>query len=295
MDDLKKIPVDTVVLAWLVLPRTRRSTADLAKAIAPLLGVSADDSKAVANDTLGRLKARGLIERDTRLMLTEAGRMRALAVLDIAELPKRVKADWNWAKKILVLRALDLPVTAATINKTGEAGWLAKSLLIRHHRLSLQDDASAGDILAALAWRAMGQDHLGSFTLKNLFGRPMLAGAPAAGDEPSPGVEPPATPRLPDDLPRFAASVREAAQATSTGRWHDNKVFISHVWQELRRRFDGPMTFAEFQRRLIEANRAQLIELSRADLVQAMPAEDVAASETPYLNATFHFVRLDDR
>ena len=48
----------------------------------------------------------------------------------------------------------------------------------------------------------------------------------------------------------------------------------------------------EFKRQLAEANRAGLLALSRADLVEAMTPEDVRSSETPYLNATFHFVQV---
>lgn len=291
MDDLEKSPVDRVVLAWLVLPRKKRSSADIAKAIKPILGGSVDDAQKVVSDTLARLKTRGMIERDTRLMLTEEGRRAALAALGYTDLPKRTKVDWRWAKKALVLRAIGLqPGHRST------AAGLVKSIVISHHRLSLGNDPKPMKILAALAWRAIGQDAKDSFTLDNLFGPFLLRGAQPAPTDTTPAVTPPAKPPVADDLPGFAANVRGAAQATPTGRWHDNKVFISHVWDELRRRgADGRMTFGDFKSRLIEANRAQLIELSRADLVQAMPPEDVAASETPYLNATFHFVRLDDR
>ena len=48
-----------------------------------------------------------------------------------------------------------------------------------------------------------------------------------------------------------------------------------------------------FKQRLVEANSKGLLRLSRADLVSAMDPELVAESETRYLNARFHFVRLD--
>lgn len=284
--------VDEVVLAWLVVRQQKPNTADLVKAVAPFLGGSAADPKNVVSDALGRLKAQGLIERDTRLMLTKEGRRRALAVLDVPELPKRVKADWRWAKKLFVLRRLDISVP---IGKSASAAWLAKKVLISHHQLRVKEDAEPMEILAALAWRAIGGEEGESFTLEHLVGPHLLRGAPRPTDT-NHHAGTPAAPPAADGLPGFAASVRRAAQASPTGRWHDNKVFISHVWNELRRQDGaGAPSFEEFQRRLIEANRAQLIELSRADLVQAMPREDVAASETSYLNASFHFVRLDDR
>ena len=53
------------------------------------------------------------------------------------------------------------------------------------------------------------------------------------------------------------------------------------------------MDFPAFKQRLAEANNARLLDLSRADLVQAMDPEDVRLSEVAYLNATFHFIRID--
>ena len=51
--------------------------------------------------------------------------------------------------------------------------------------------------------------------------------------------------------------------------------------------------FPTFKQRLAEANNARLLDLSRADLVQAMDPEDVQLSEVSYLNASFHFIRID--
>lgn len=297
MEDVQLTPVDEVALARLVLP-VKVSTAVIGDAIRPLVGGTKEDAKKAAADVLARLKARGLIERDTKLLLTQEGRRRALAVLGMSELPKRTKADWKWAKKILVLRALGLEVSPVTIQGAGGARWLARKVVVSHHRLSLREE-TAEAIFAALARKALGLDGNASLALDDLFGTVLPRRAPK-GDDP---VAPPrpaesASPAsaADDGLPAFAGRVRAAAAASATGRWHGNKVFISHVWDELRRHGGaGAMSFADFQRRLIEANRAQLVELSRADLVQAMPPADVAASETTHVNASFHFVRLDDR
>lgn len=297
MDDLQMSSVDRVVLAWLLVPRKKPNTGDLAKAIKSLLGESVGDGKNVANDALERLKARGFIELDTRLMLTEKGRKQGLKSLDVTGLPKGV--TFEWVKKLLVLRALGLAVSETAIKQAGRGTWLAMQVLIARHKLKLRDNFTSGDLIAALAWKAAGCEDSGAFSLKTAIGPLLLrdaqpgAEAPAAPAHTSNGSH---APRPADGLAGFAESVRGAAQATRTGRWHDNKVFISHVWKELRRQgVAGAMTFEEFQGRLLEANRARLLELDGADMVQAMPREDVAASETTYLNAAFHFVRLDDR
>jgi hypothetical protein len=53
------------------------------------------------------------------------------------------------------------------------------------------------------------------------------------------------------------------------------------------------MYLADFKNRLVEANQQGLLHLSKADLPEAMDPNDVRESETPYLNAVFHFVLID--
>jgi hypothetical protein len=90
-------------------------------------------------------------------------------------------------------------------------------------------------------------------------------------------------------LRAFAERVLHAARTSTAGRFGEDKVFISHVWRALQGQgLDEPT----FKQRLVEANRARLLSLSRADLVEAMDPSDVAASETRYLGATFHFIAL---
>ena len=67
------------------------------------------------------------------------------------------------------------------------------------------------------------------------------------------------------------------------------------MWRASQREPNFPrLTLPEFKQRLVEANRDHLLHLSRADLVQAMDPRLVAESETAYLNATFHFVLLEE-
>jgi hypothetical protein len=98
------------------------------------------------------------------------------------------------------------------------------------------------------------------------------------------------TPRR-EDLRTFAERVKEAAKASTTGHFGEDKVFISHVWRILQRQAQG-LDERTFKDRLVEANRERLLSLSRADLVEAMDPKDVADSETRYLGASFHFIAL---
>jgi hypothetical protein len=82
--------------------------------------------------------------------------------------------------------------------------------------------------------------------------------------------------------------VVRAAHAATSGRFGDEKVFISHVHRALD---DRSLSLEAFKERLVAAQRAGLLELSRADLVGAMPEIDVRASEIDSLGAAFHFIR----
>jgi hypothetical protein len=121
--------------------------------------------------------------------------------------------------------------------------------------------------------------------------RQWIDGAPTA---PAPAPAPaPAIPPAPFDLDAFARRVLDAARSTRTGRFGDDKVFVSHVFQALRAdpRF-AAMGLDVFKQRLAEANNARRLDLSRADMVEAMDPEDVAQSRVAYLGAEFHFIRI---
>ncbi|MBV9123484.1 MAG: hypothetical protein JO112_09015 [Planctomycetes bacterium] len=115
---------------------------------------------------------------------------------------------------------------------------------------------------------------------------------------PAPTEQPAASPlaREPGgsfNLAGFAEAVLEAARSCTTGRFGDHKVFISHVWRQFQACNDFPgMDEPSFKERLAEANQAGLLALSRADLVEIMNPQDVQDSETRYLHATFHFVKI---
>lgn len=89
----------------------------------------------------------------------------------------------------------------------------------------------------------------------------------------------------------FADEVRDVARATTHGVFGDRKVFISSVWDELRRHPTwSALTLDEFKARLVRAHQAGDVVLARADLVAAMNPELVAASETTADGASFHFI-----
>jgi hypothetical protein len=95
------------------------------------------------------------------------------------------------------------------------------------------------------------------------------------------------------DLKDFADRVVKGAHAAPTGGFGDEKTMISHVKAHLDKTDPAfrSMSDAEFKSKLIDAHKAGHLELGRADLFDAMNPHDLRASDTPYLNANFHFVR----
>ncbi len=115
----------------------------------------------------------------------------------------------------------------------------------------------------------------------------------ASSSEKSESLE--SQPVPPFDLDAFAGALCTlAAKSPPQDRFHDNKVFIAPLWRTSQNDENFPrLSLMEFKKRLIEANSKHLLHLSRADMVQAMDPQLVSESETPYLNATFHFVLLE--
>jgi hypothetical protein len=109
--------------------------------------------------------------------------------------------------------------------------------------------------------------------------------ATAPTDAPAPTPERDTEPQ--DSVASFAERVLAVARALPTGRFGQNKVFISHVWKALQPEWGSREAFDVA---LLEANRTRRLSLTRADLVSAMDPRDVAESEVRSYGASFHFV-----
>jgi hypothetical protein len=271
-------------------------------------------------DTLADLRAAGLVTPRGQ-HLTDAGRARALEYLGAggAELP--AKCDWRAIKcRYLVPKALGLSPTSAEDAKIfGNKDRLAAWLLKREFRLPIgtpatlrgvfqamacqylgyPDQVELDDLIPVILGRQLGDDRTRTLEELGESAPPALLGAPKAGRdgqraEALAGVFEPEDAAEPFDLEAFANTVRAAARTCPTGRFGDNKVFISHVWRQL---FDqpqiAPLGLDRFKTKLLDANRAGRLTLSRADLVQVMDPADVRESETAYRNAVFHFILIE--
>ncbi len=120
-----------------------------------------------------------------------------------------------------------------------------------------------------------------------------LMKSPPAGEATPPSQKAPVFP----DTREFAREAQGLADATMTGGFGDNKVFISHVYRNFAKKYPTA-TLDQFKQALWKANQERLLNLSRADLVEVMNAQDVAESAFEPFQRTseytkgpeFHFV-----
>ncbi|HEY8505026.1 MAG TPA: hypothetical protein VIL46_10625, partial [Gemmataceae bacterium] len=207
---------------------------------------------------------------------------------------------------LLIKRTYDLPAGAGKSVKQAAKALACKELgypdvsspeelvrVVLSQFLGAEKTLSQKEILKQLPRRVAGASNNSPAALREAVLRRWVGGAePPPAPSPEPRDEP-VTPE-PFDLPAFARTVEAAARDCPTGWFGDNKVFISHVWQQLRKEPGFPaMDLPTFKQHLTEANQAGLLRLERADLVQAMDPADVRESETQYLNAVFHFILVE--
>lgn len=228
-----------------------------------------------------------------RLTLTESGVAAALGFLSVSALPKGMR--WEQVKgRILTAQALGLtPSSAKAQAHVSKSDGLRACLLKQEYKLPTGDLPTPTQVLDLLAGKAVGARKSGSTEIRHALLRQWVAERMVGAAD---RTEPQAKPDSKKDVLEsdFAARVLAAAQASDTGWFGDNKVFISHVWRRLKQAgWPDAADEQEFKRRLVEAHQALRLRLSRADLVEAMNPADVASSAIHHLGETFHFIRTD--
>jgi hypothetical protein len=157
--------------------------------------------------------------------------------------------------------------------------------------LQASRELSPGQAMQQLASRSVGArrtdpDSLRLAALQSWL-IPATEAAPPRDAEPQDAAQEP--PPREEPLSAFASRVLHTARTATSGRFGDDRVFISHIWHAMK---GAGLDEQAFKNRLVEANQKRLLSLSRADMVELMDPADVAASETRYLGATFHFIAL---
>ncbi len=223
-------------------------------------------------------------------------------------------------------------IDSETRKRISSVGGLRAIILRRHYDLPIAKVPTETQTLDALLWKELGVDTNKKFSLtavkELLLSRVLDLDQPAAFSQLKEQVAAKAiqarrsdktglrlavirywldettghgTTQLPEELIHrdeikihdFVHEVIDTARQSSTGWFGREKIFISHAFRCYQERFPNrSISIATFKEHLIQAHRKNLLQLSRADLVEAMPQQDVAESETSYLNARYHFIRI---
>jgi hypothetical protein len=272
------------------------------------------------DDLVRQARSDGLLAQGLRL--TDAGRARALAILGLDSVPPRLQ--WRTIQsRYLTPLALGLPVPGPG-EKPLTGDQIKAQAMARQLGLSVRRTATIKHVMIGLVGKDLGfadetdwkrllrrvvSRHLKSsevlsnkeinkqfprVTLDLPAGRSNHLQARLIRDYLARRPADPVPAETTFDLAAFAATVRTAARHCPTGRYGENKVFISHLHRYLRDEPSfPPLDLDMFKSRLAEANAAGLIELARADLVQDMDPADVRDSEIRRLTGLFHFVTIN--
>ncbi|MGF1526575.1 MAG: hypothetical protein ACFCBW_07275 [Candidatus Competibacterales bacterium] len=288
--------LDTMILLRLYSAKQDRTPGAIARDLAPLLGhrLTPGQIKTQVEERLKALQTEGKwvnAEKKNHFVLSEAGVDRALGALGGFR-PARAPT-WKAVKeKYLVALACELelrgPEQLAKLNFDGQRALI----LNRHYHLGLGPQPTLTQVVNALTAQAVkargtSAQAITTAAVQNWW----LKDA-----EEGPGAE--ATPEAGHldgaDLPAFMETVKAAAQATTTGRMGDHRVFINHVYGTLLERHPTlSLSLEDFKDKLAQAKSQGLIVLVRNDLPRNAPPQDMADSETAYLNTTFHLIDLE--
>ena len=293
--------------------------------------LSAGQWHTACDTALDRLESTGAISRRP-FSLSQNGRERACQYLGVQEVPDSISWP-TLRDKYLVAKACGLePSSEQHLRAVADVSRLRGLVVAQGLELPSDAFPTLKQAIDALAWRQLGLETSGPFTEKNvirhLLGEDLaspsrlnaeqlrnqfparvlnasrtdvneirkavlqrLCGEAGVGNSSPPQPEE-ASPTF--DLGDFSQQVQRTADVSTEGRYGNDKVFINRLWDRMRGEpVCRSLDFDRFKGRLTEANHQGLLRLSRADLVGAMDPQDVAESETRYLNATFHFVQAD--
>jgi hypothetical protein len=302
---------DLLVLCGLGRPKPppqRKLEAELAR-----LGFSVEP----ITDVLGRLRARDLVE-SKRLRTTDEGKRSVREALGLSRLP-----SWIEAKRHAAMLSLGLVAGSIEAQRTLEkgAGKLPAAIIAR--QFGLAHTTSLASVCEALLFAKLGipgvavRDkrllahvlaHRAGIEprgkLESLAARVAAAMVDARGTKKDALVEALArrwfddesdVETIPVATTAFDHTVRAGlSRVPPSGRYGNEKVFISSLWDAISRDAPAEMDLPRFKRWLLDANAKQAVVLARADLVGAMDPAQVAASEIVDRGASFHFV-LDHR
>lgn len=254
--------------------------------------------KMQVEESLDNLELKAAISRNQHnsSIIRDIGIQQALFFLKLKALPIKM----NWKK----LKSLYLPALALnlTLSSDKEINWFSKqdgfysATLKKIYDLPLNHSQkpSLKKSVGSLLIKPLGLSKTGIDAMKTAVIRQWLEGEVSVSNdkktEPVQVAELTAEQAKEFDSEQFIQDVLTTAKECETGWFGDNKVFISHVWRDFSRKHpEYGYDEKTFKKSLVDSDR---LILSRADLVPVMNPKDVAESETRYLDAVFHFIRV---
>ncbi len=268
---------------------------DIKKDLKSLFPGSWSDGNAKSRilQSLDTLEYKETISRNARKSsaITDKGRDCVLRFLHMDQWPANAK--WKTVKSQYLTRlALDIN-SRHELQLTAKADGFRIAALRDAYDLQIVGKPTLAKTVDALLAKLLKPNRSGIDALRTAAIRRWLEGESETtenadfSDVPEFEIEPPAA----FDPRRFVEDALNTAKACETGWFGDNKVFISHVWKKFENEHpEYRMDEVIFKARLVELARGNL---SRADLVSIMDSKDVAESEVRYLNAVFHFIRVE--
>lgn len=324
-EDASLLSTKNLFLFMLLYAPKGKKIADLRKTLAKAFArdlsgeeVGAEIAKLIA-DGLGDYGRNAKGKPTASFMLTDKGRETATKLLGGHEVPK------TWAKfcdLYLVPLTLGISLDAVgTRTQIASAAKLKAFLLKRHFDLPTSVKLADKDILEAFVCRELGFPNATTFAelqtavmrrridpaneipakkLKDVFVQRVLgvskSGSAALRDHLLQRKSEASATSVPAafDLSAFAAKVLQVAGETMTGRFTPQRVFINHVWNNVK---DQPLfagfTLDTFKERLLEANQARKLNLVRCDLADLAADADVAHSCITTETTTLHLINLE--
>jgi hypothetical protein len=284
---------DLILFRLLVAPPEGETPSNVKKDLQPFSdsGLSREELKQLFDD----LTTRGFVapqKGNRRYSLTPNGRSSAHEKFKLGDdLP--AKTRWvSLRDRYLTALALGVGDDTSVLNQIAKAEVLRAAILKKYYADELRSLPTLAKVVDHVIGKAVGAQRSTPGEFRNALIKKWLFRKPASNEP-----EPEATPSAPlaeKPIEAFASEIQQMARQTPTGRFGDNKVFISHVWRELEaKRVRGfAADYSRFKARLMEANHKGLVALSRADLTGAFPREDAEASEISDSLSSFHFIQI---
>ena len=178
------------------------------------------------------------------------------------------------------------PIDEATLTQKDAVMMGAKLLKSR------QVVESDGELMACLAAELIGAVNESAGELRQMLYHRLISAKDTGAVEETPIQNVSQT--LPP-LEEFAAVVLEIASSSAVGWPGNKKAYISHVWRDLRVKFQRwGLSNAEYKELIFEAHRAGLLRLAIADLRDKNNVQDVNDSRISYKNSEWHFIRTEE-